>query len=160
MRPRGAVALLVACCIVQLTGGNSVPIQSRYYSVSLHTDTVLRATVRGIRHQDDDLRDDLPPMIDDDGPTAWPTPAPTFPTPGPTPAGLPYWKDCSAVRCDYLGDHHVRVWHGHLEKHGPYHRCNRFAVAQACTCKCSQWPNMHELDSQELFGSYGKGLVV
>ena len=32
-------------------------------------------------------------------------------TPGPTPAGLPYWKSCSHVSCDWIDDHHVTVYH-------------------------------------------------
>jgi hypothetical protein len=50
------------------------------------------------------------------------TSAPVPRTPGPTPGGVHYFKDCTHVTCEWIDDHHVIVYHSHLEKHGPYHR--------------------------------------
>ena len=43
------------------------------------------------------------------------TPAPT---PLGTPAGAPYWKACSHVKCDMAQQHHIAVEHHHLEQFG------------------------------------------
>jgi hypothetical protein len=62
-------------------------------------------------------------------------------TPAPTPAGAPYWKQCSHVTCDtVLGElqtHHIGVSHSHHEKYGSFHTC--LNTEEGCSCKCSHW---------------------